>query len=432
MARGAFGALAVAAALTAAACKGDNGDDVQSLAREGDADLVVFVDRRASGVTFDEEREPNDDIDAAQEVEIPGGVRGDLEGEEDEDRFRVEAKEELELSALVSGAEDVDLMVDVLDDEGEQIVRSDHAPKGEGEGVPNLPLDPGVYYVQIAEYVGNRERGGEGARSASSEPYELVIEQHEREPGYELEENDEIDSASEIEIDRDSFGFLGWHGDVDVWAIPLGGILETDALNIGITGTPWVTPKVELLGEEGEVLLSRQGRRGEPIYLHNVAAHRALEEVEGEGDALYLRLQSPRSNPEEPYRLQVERGELEAEGELEPNDERELATPLRDDMGDVEGTRRGQLDVGDVDAYRLGASPGPRVLNASVDPASGLEARIEVVVDGDVIGEAEAQGGASAVVSDLDVPAGRSAYVIVRGESAQPAGGGYELHWSLH
>ncbi len=432
MVRGALFVGAVAAALTTG-CKRDDSEPVRQLDREGDAALVVIVDRAASGVTLVDEEEPNDDVESAQLLSLPGGVRGHLDGEIDVDHYRIAIDEPSQLKAIVTGADDADLILDVLDEEGELIVRSDRAPAGTSEGVPNLALEPGEYIVKIHEFVRGREAGeGDRARQGMSEPYELVVELAQPEPGYEQEPNEDIETATELELDRDALGYLGWHRDVDVWRVSLAGLLDTDGLDIVLQGVPWVTPKLELLSPSGEVLLERSGRRGEGIAMHNVAPHHALAE-KADRDALYVRVSGGRSNPEEPYRLRVTRRDLDPESELEPNHEPALATPLRDEPDELEGQRAGHLDLGDVDTYRLGTSPGQRTLFATVEPSSGVRATLQAVVDGEVVAETEASGrGAEAMVADVDIPAGRDAHVVVRGDSADAMGGGYRLRWSLH
>jgi hypothetical protein len=425
---------ALSAALVAPSCKrDDSGEPVPTLSREGDAALVVFVDRTASGVAFEDEREPNDTLETAQALNVPGGVRGTLDGEVDEDFYRIELEEEAMVSALVSGASDVDLILDVLDARGELVVRSDRGPKGISEGVPNLALEPGVYYVKIHEFVRGRERGGERARQGPSEAYELVLERRELKAGYEAEPNDRIETASELELDRDALGFIGWHRDVDLWRVPLAGVLETDGFDITLSGVPWLTPKLELLDPDGEVLLSREGERGQPVAIHNLAPHHALGEGADGSDALYLRVSSARSNPEEPYRLRVTQRDLDPSSELEPNHEPHLATPLRDELDEVEGERRGHLDRGDVDVYRLGPSPGTRSLYVTVEPSSGVRARVEVRIAGEVVASSDEVGrGASATAEAAEIAAGVAAEVVVRGDASEPMGGPYRLRWSLH
>ncbi len=424
-------AIALAVATLVAACSSDDDGEPRGIAWRGD-DPVVVVDRTASGVEFVAADDAGDDTDSAQEISLPIGVRGTLDGEADIDTFRLEVDEGMHLSALVTGAEDIDLVLDVLDASGDRIVRSDRAPTGYSEGVPNLWLEPGTYFLQVLEFV-RGERGGEGGRQGPSEPYELVVQRYEHESGFEKEPNDELERATPVDIGQDMFGYIGWHRDRDVWRVPLDGALPTDGFRIAISGVPWVTPELEILGPDGEVVLTREGERGEPLYLHNLSPEHAFGGEERDVGAFYVAISSGRSNPEEPYRLRVRRRDMEPDSELEPNHEPSLATPLREDGGEREGRRRGHLDVGDVDMYRLSSSPGVRQLHAAVEPTSQMVAHLEVRIEGEEADSAQADAaGQRASVTGLEVPAGKEVVLVVSGQARDPRGAPYELRWSVH
>ena len=171
------------------------------------------------------ESEPNDEpgqedvlhSDAPLEAQL--GRRID-ESHGDVDVFGFEVPPASDAVALhVSALPNIDLAVDVfLAGRSDPILVLDAMPLGAPEAVPNLPLEPGLYFARVHE-----------VRVAGRFPVENVSDQYTiswhvvpRGPNDELEWNDGSNQAEVIVLDAGvatRTGFIGWNGDIDTFCI---------------------------------------------------------------------------------------------------------------------------------------------------------------------------------------------------------------------
>ena len=415
-----------------AGCSGRKGG-AKHIPRDRDAQAVVVVDQGAATAEILEEREPNDQAAQATPLTLGATGRGTLDSEGDVDIYRVELAAAGVLAARLSGIDDVDLILELLDAGGAQLARSDRGPARTAEGLANYSLQPGVYYLAVREFVSKR-RQKQGPRTGPSPAYDLTVEiLGEPDPGQEREPNDDVASAREILIGDDGTGYIGWTGDVDVWKLPIEGFTAQYSLDMDITGVPGVTLTLDVLDDGGALVLRRAGEAGGGLCVRNFVP--VTEDNASQGPAqrfYYARLTARRSNPADPYRLRVSTRLLDLEEEIEPNDDAGAATPLREDDRLSEGKRTGHLTVGDVDQYRLAPGGQPLLLTVEVTPRDAANVTVTVLAGGETLAMANAgDKGGKEYLADVAIPSGKAAHVQVSGAGALGEAGRYDLTWSV-
>jgi Bacterial pre-peptidase C-terminal domain len=425
--------LIVAVLAASAAGCGKRKGGAKRIPRDGDAQAVVVVEDGVPAAETLAEREPNDEATRATPLTLGAIGRGSLDGESDVDVYRVELPAAGNLAARLSGIDDVDLALELLDAVGAQLARSDRGPARTIEGLANYPLAPGVYYLAVREFV-SKKRQKQGPRTGPSPSYDLAVELlTEPAPEQEREPNDDAASARAILIGDDGAGYIGWAADVDVWKLPIEGFTAQYSLDMDITGVPGVTLALDVLDDDGALVLRRKGESGGGLCVRNLVP--VVEETAPQGPAqrfFYARLEARRSNPVDPYRLHVATRLLDLDEEIEPNDEAGHATPLREDDGTTEGKRTGFLTVGDVDQYRLAPGEQPALLTVEVTPRDAANVTLTVLVGGETLAMANAgDKGSKEYLGDVVIPAGKAAHVQVSGAGALGDAARYDLTWSV-
>lgn len=428
-------AAVLAVAVAAGAGCGDKHKAGPSLRRSGDAGAaVVVVDRTADGVAFADEVEPNDSCEKATALTLPGGVHGSLASEDDADYFKVDPGEAKNLAVMLSGIDDVDLMIEALDGDGKVIATSDRGPKKIVEGLPTFAAEGPACFV-VREYISRRRRkdSRREKRTAPSPTYALTVSPITDPPaGSEIEPNEDSEHAPEVLLGDEVTGFIGHSGDVDLWKLSLAGFAPAGAdpaaaavysLDIDVAGVPGVTLTLDVLDESGAVVLSRTGEKSGDLALRNL--------VPAAGQKQYFaRLHGKRSNPEERYRLRVKSRLLESAAETEPNDSAEAAVPLRIDPAATEGERTGYLGPGDVDAYVL-AGAGGRLVNLAAEPGTGGDVAVQIVVGGIPTQANMGAAGTTEKLTGIVIPAGEDPIITVTRAGKSDDGVSYRLRWSI-
>jgi hypothetical protein len=399
------------------------------------APAVVVEEKTPAGVTFAEEKEPNNTAESPGRIAVPGGIRGTLDGETDVDLYGLEVAGAGFLSAQVGGIEGVDLVLELRDAKGESLARSDRGPALVSEGIPGFPVAEGKYQVVVSEFVKKskkRKRRKKGrkaepvGRTGPSPTYELVVQlSDEPAEGLEAEPNDAAEQAREILIGDEAFGFLGWNKDQDLWALSLEGFSPGYAIDIDVSPVGGVWMSLEILDVEGNVLVKRTAERGKGVRVYGL--------VPGEGAERYFaRLSSRRSNPEEKYSLRPTRRLLDLDEEAEPNDLPATAMALSDDPKEAEGTRRGYFMPGDTDCFRVPSRSEASLLTVTVEPPAGVDILLDVFTEaGAALGESDrGKRGASESLSAVPVPPNTAVIIKIGGMGdAEPTA--YQLRWSL-
>ena len=132
-----------------------------------------------------------------------------------------------------------------------------------------------------------------------------------------------------------------------------------------------------------------------------------------------------------PYKLKTSARELAEGEEAEPNDDAARAITIGP-LGDgQQGERRGYLDGGDVDAYKLEGVREPLSLTLSIDPPAGVDVSLRVLAGTKEIVKADTgKVGAREEVDVVRLPAGESLVVLVGGTALGDEPDPYVLRWS--
>jgi serine/threonine protein kinase len=169
------------------------------------------------------EHEPNHDPDTATPLQPYVGVRAFLgqrldEGSGDVDLFKFAYQSDppgavmIELTAIPN----IDTVLELLrPGQDTPIVASDFGGKGEGERLPNVPLEPGTYFVRVRE----RTVAGELPTENVSDPYHVHWEPLELLENFEREPNDSLGFSETLPLDAERRAWIGWRGDTDVFCL---------------------------------------------------------------------------------------------------------------------------------------------------------------------------------------------------------------------
>jgi hypothetical protein len=440
------------------ACSDGPGQSAKHLPRQGDASLVVYVEAPDDrSVEFIEEVEPNGEPDQATPVALGtlsgmlSGVRGALDGETDSDVYQLNVERDGFLSARLSGVENVDLLLEVLDAKGEVLAISDRGPAMTVEGVPNFHVTAGRYYVAVREFVKKRpkpkkpkktKRGKKAAepvvegRQGLSPVYELVLGSWPKnQPRQENEPNDNRELANEVLLGDQVTGYMGWARDADVWKLSLEGFTAHYGLNIELTGVPGASLQLQIFDERGGKVLERAADKDAGLSVRNLVAVAGESSADSDDAArapasgfYYVQVSARRSNPVDAYQLRMNTRLLEPDEEIEPNDEPKDAQILELDHDGAESTRRGHLTPSDVDRYALTAGVEPLSLSVLCAPLSDIDVKLEVTVDGATLGSSnEYRQSGKESLPDLRLQAGRTAIISVSGEGELEGEAGYQL-----
>ncbi len=410
---------ALASGVWTSGCDSKGQRGARQLVRDGDAGAVVVVESATDGVELMAEIEPNADAAEATDISgsadfgVAGGVRGSLDGQEDVDVYRLAVSKSGVLSATVSGIDGVDLMLDLAEEKAGQLdilARSDRGPAQVVEGIVEYPVVRGTYFLRVREFVSKRRRRKGPPREGPSPDYELAVNLQEAPtPEREREGNDDASTANPVLVGEAREGHVSWRGDVDMWQVPVVGFAERQSLDVDVRGMPGVAFTLTLLDGEGQRLLMRKGDVGGDVAVRNVVpvrepptppattddasgaatgavsgANQLPEEHAAEEDAApyLLRLEAKRSNPLDPYQLQVTTRLLTEDQETEPNDSGATAMALRTEPDVWQGSWRGIVTPSDIDCYRVRAGDEALMLSVQVIPSPGADIAVRVVADG--------------------------------------------------
>lgn len=443
-------AIVVALVLALGACKG--GKKSIQRAKDGGAPVAV-VDHPVSGgggeVRYTPEHEPDDDRNHAAALPLGGGAQGTIAGDADVDVYKVTMTAPGMVAIQTDELDGVDLVLAVQNAAGDTVAYSDRGPAKTSEGVPNLPLQKGDWYVVVKPFVKPKPRAkprkgkAPPAAAASIDAGAEVVES----PAYhvtaqlvapadltEREPDDDAGAASEVFLGDTVKGWIGWTNDVDVWKLSLEGLGQRNALDLDVAAVPAVALTVEILDGTGKSLLVRKGVRNGPVSVKSLLAAVA----DGQPPYHYVKISGDKSSPSDPYTLHVAGRLLDLDEEAEPNDTIDHATPLRPAAATTQdsGTMRAAHAAGDVDWFGLDATAGDQLLDVSVEAPAGTDIVVEAhAADGRLLATADAgKVGEREHLSGVTIPANSAARIKVvakpdKKDTGEPRD--YQLRWSI-
>jgi hypothetical protein len=86
---------------------------------------------------------------------------------------------------------------------------------GQGERLPNVPIEPGKYLIRVRE----RSVKGELPTENVSDEYYVRWRLLDDEGNFEREPNDSLELAEPLELGAERRGWIGWRGDVDTYCL---------------------------------------------------------------------------------------------------------------------------------------------------------------------------------------------------------------------
>jgi len=432
-------AIGVAALVLAGCGKSDD----KRVRRNRDAGVAVTTpDKSGTGrAAAGEEREPNPSEAEATPLPLGHYLQGTLDGETDVDVFRVTVPGPGQLRAALTGIEEVDLVLELRDQAGTVLAKSDRGPALIGEGLPGFGVVAGDYFLAVREFVKPRKKpkkpkkapavdAAPAGRLGASHPYELAVELFERPPElHEIEPNDDRGAAVEVLLADSVKGWVGWAGDADVWKLSLEGVAAQYGLDLEVSGIDGLVLTVDVLDAGGDKVLSRKGSKGGPVAIIGFVP--ALAEAAPPWH--YVKITADRSNPEATYDLRFTARLLDDDEEREPNDEPAAATPL----GGA-GAMRATYAAGDVDRFLVEAQADAQLLDVAVEPPQGIDVELVVGVAGQPPLATASSGGAGVKESltGVAIPAQTPVVVTVSAKTSKKSDPGgearpYRLTWSL-
>lgn len=419
-------------------------------------DRIVIVDREATAkVKKVVEKEPNNDTGSATPLSVGDLVRGNMDGSNDQDHYKVSIAKAGLLSATLSGIDKADLILELRDANNKRLARSDRGPAKTVEGLPNFPVTKGEYYLVVTEFVKKRrkkkrrrrrrrrkakkaKKNEPPARVGKSPNYELMVTMSDKRKSVatsttsagESEPNDKITSAIELKQGVQGTGFIGWSKDRDVWKILLDDVSGDDVIDVDVAGVSGIRLVLEVLDVDGKLLARRWGAQGKAVIV------RGLRPRAGQ-QAHFVRLRSRRSQPGESYTVSFASRKPDPADEVEPNDSIRSGTALLDGKATTPpqtgGLRRGYLTRGDVDYFKLPKRKEPLALSVSVNPPSEVDV-VLFIMDGKgkKLSKAdEGKRGTKESMTKLRIPANTVVVVKVSGHGNSVEPEHYELRWSV-
>ncbi len=116
----------------------------------------------------------------------------------------------------VSSIPNMDVVVELLVPAREEpLIVADSRGLGQGERLPNVPIDPGKDLIRV------RERTVEGDLPTEnvSDEYHVRWRLLDEDDSFERERNDSLELAEPLELGAERRGWIGWRGDVDTFCL---------------------------------------------------------------------------------------------------------------------------------------------------------------------------------------------------------------------
>jgi len=169
------------------------------------------------------EKEPNHSVKNAtrllEDTEMEAHLGQRLsEDSSDVDLFQIQhlgserGAAELEVTAIPN----MDVLVELLTpDQDEPMIVADSGGLGQGERLPNVPLEPGKYLIRVRE----QRIEGELPTENVSDEYYVRWRLLEDDAAFEREPNDSLELAEPLRLGTERRAWIGWAGDVDTFCL---------------------------------------------------------------------------------------------------------------------------------------------------------------------------------------------------------------------
>lgn len=359
-----------------------------------------------------DEIEPNDGEEVATPLALGGTARGKIDPDSDVDFYRVELDRPGVLQVVLTGVDDMDLVLELTDDAGNTLARSDRGGARTKEGLPNVGLTRGSYMVVVKQLKHKPPRKRGRKRAKEPEPpavvpvYELTAQLIDPGKGGEREPDDDRGTANDLIIGDNATGFVGWSGDEDVWKLSVETLSDKNLLDVELSAIEGVALELSIADGLGRPLATRKAPRGAPVSLVGV-----MPIVPPGGSPYhYLTVRADRSNPETAYTLHASARLAGLDEEIEPNDDPDKPYMMPVDRTIVHAA----WAPGDVDCFGLAPAGTARQIDVSVATPAELNLDVELLIDGKPVAVADKGGkGVTEKVTGL-APASTRPVICVR------------------
>ena len=388
---------------------------------------MVVVDRpapprpvRAGGhdVALMDEQEPNDDLEHAQPLQLPKGIKGTIapapaarrtvgrtkgrmegrmggpaapRGDVDYYRWTVGGVGKQTARVELEGAPGFTPALDALDENGEKIVAA--APASDGASgeplvIPNLAVEGGrtLYFRVSAQSSGDRvDKANSPQVGLPEQPhaYSLTVLPSPWLAGEEEEPNDAPDRANAM-AGPEASGFFGRRHDED-WLRLQGGNRPAGAtVRLELSAIEGVTPSLRVTDAAGKVAVQAHGARGDELRLRNAPLIAAADAA---GVTLVgLRAEGGWSGDTRWTLRTLVESPLDG-AEVEPNDTLPTAT-----LVDAARGVSGFLWPGDIDLFKVHLA-GPSIARVELEVPEGVDAKLEWLDEGSHVRMRSDEGG---------------------------------------
>ena len=316
------------------------------------------------------EQEPND-FQRAQQIPARAVVSGGLQAPRDDDWYRVGSGPGRTLALRVELKLAKDAWLEAYDRDRNRVLRV-HAGGGDPGLVPALACLEACFL---------------SVSGAGPQDYELTVLGDEPQPGQELEPNDRAVDANALQADKPMQGTYLSAEDEDWYRLVLAPG-ASDVLRIEVTPVPGARPELEVRAlQDASLLATFRGSEG--LFVRDLSTRLGEGAVPdaGVGDAgtpdagvtragyyLVLKGRPKRGAPLAPYTLTVTLEAGARDLEIEPNDDPQHATPLRESASGF------IAPAGDQDWFRI-HSEVPLVLHAELSGADRADLELAAYAD---------------------------------------------------
>jgi hypothetical protein len=252
--------------------------DVLSAEYESNHEKPYFLKVTLKDYDRTSELEPNDSIETAN-LYIDHPIKGSVFPANDKDYFRIQITEPVLLTADVSFNEGVDGIIRLFDLSGKKLVETNSFREGKNERIPS-------YYVKTDTFIEVSAKTKKQQEAA----YELNISKSPYEEGFEIEPNNDRDSATKI-TGKTIKGYLTYRKDRDFFFLDYS---KRVAKKFVITGIDNASFTVSLTDQYGYIIRSERVSKKAGITFRDM--------IDGKA---YLIVDADKENPYEPYTITV-------------------------------------------------------------------------------------------------------------------------------
>ena len=312
-----------------------------------------------------DDSKPNHDYLHAAPLKPNGKARRAFSSPDAEDWYKIEITRDSGILDLhIGGIRDIDFVLSFRDQDRQELKRVDETGLGGDEDLLDLGVRRGEYYVVVSN---------KNPKAGNTTQKYVLSSRLESSAGREMEPNDTPQTATLLEANGVMRGHywpitnpLSMNEDKaeEDWFRLQVDRAGTFALDLDLSGVPNVAPVMEIYDANGYKLREAGGGVGEGAVLKDFGVRAPA--------AYNLRLR-PRGrrmgNPDVFYELLNELRPYDGRTELEPNDQRQDATPFERD------SLTGHIaPAGDVDWYRVNAATSPKqILRADLSAVPGMD-----------------------------------------------------------